>query len=172
MVGLRRRRRPARGLLSTLLLGNLPPGMRFALESRTHTVFMIVTIAALIGTGIISIRWEEARPEVEFHEERAWAVGTRVVDRFRDQAWFDRVEAENQGWLDIDFEDQVSEWSHDHEHYVTRLPSPGWTPPSISRAERLTVAEREEFRDFDETTPRSETRVGSLEAPDGRGSWR
>ena len=30
MVRLRRRRRPTRGLLSTLLLGNLPPGMQFA----------------------------------------------------------------------------------------------------------------------------------------------
>lgn len=141
MVRLRRRRRPTRGLLSTLLLGNLPPGMQFALESRAHTVFVVVTIAALIGTGIISIRWEEAGPEVELHRDRARQIGNQVVDRFRDSRAPIGIDSE---WL----EDWEDDWTADYRNTADADPRPGvllrpppeWRPPSIARG--TSIAER------------------------------
>jgi hypothetical protein len=112
MVRLRRRRRPNRGLLSTLLLGNLPPGMQFALESRAHTVFTVVIIAALVGTGIISIRWDEGGPELGLDQDRARQLGSQAVDRFRDSDWSLGVRSE---WRDHWASQGTNQWDDEWE---------------------------------------------------------
>jgi len=121
MVRVRRRRRPSRGLLTTYLLGNLPPTMRFALESRTHGAITVILLSALVGTGVISVNWEDGGPAVEFSEQRAREVGVHVADRIRDRRWLD-FESTDQEWLDEEILDRYRADIASTEWIRSRIP--------------------------------------------------
>ena len=127
MVRVRRRRRASRGLLTTYLLGNLPPTVQFALESRTHGALTFILISALVGTGIISVNWEDGRPAVQFSEQQAREVGGQVAQRIRESRWLGTEQDEDE-WLDEEL----------LERYGADLASTEWAkssfPPAIDRS--------------------------------------
>jgi hypothetical protein len=99
MVRMRRRRRASRGLITSFVVGQLPAPMRFALESRLHGILMVILLAALVGSGMISVQWEEAGPTVEFDRQRARELGSQVVERWRSPAETDDDDPED-AWSD------------------------------------------------------------------------
>jgi len=66
------------------MLRGMPPSVQFAFESRTRGIFVVVVVCALVGTGIISIQWQDGRPQVEFHADRAEQVKGQIVQHVRD----------------------------------------------------------------------------------------
>jgi hypothetical protein len=108
MSRVRRRRRSSRGLIGSFVLGQLPAPMRFALESRMHGVLMVILMSAFIGTGLISIHWEEGGPSVEFSEQRAKELGGHVVQHVRQAPLFSPSEAPGAA-TDDDLEDELAE---------------------------------------------------------------
>ena len=84
----RRRRKKsslAASFVRTQVVRSLPAPVQFAFENRSRSLMTIIIVIALIGTGIISVQWQNGKPKVEFHPDRARQVGTQVVDKVRDQ---------------------------------------------------------------------------------------
>ena len=66
------------------IVRRMPLPVRFALENRTQGALTFVIVAALIGSGIISIQWQSGQPNVQLHTDRAREVGSQVVEHVRD----------------------------------------------------------------------------------------
>lgn len=84
MATRRRRRTTASRVVAGQVLRRMPPSVQFAFENRARGMTTIVLVAALIGTGIISVQWQNGRPQVEFNADRAQQVKNRVVQQVRD----------------------------------------------------------------------------------------
>ena len=74
----------------------MPAPAKKVLASRIGALLIIVAIPVLIGSGIVSVKWENGRPKVSINRERAAAVKQEAAQRieaFRENRNGDRPAA-------------------------------------------------------------------------------
>lgn len=155
MVRVRRRRsRSSRGLFTSILVGQLPAPMRFALESRMHGILTVILLAALVGSGIVSVRWEDDGPTAELDAERARHLGSEAME-----LWYsgsaDDAEESGSSWSAAAWDEQRTELALERWLARVRLAESASTmsDPLATDSMEATGRETDEYRRITRTGP-------------------